>query len=160
MKGTTIENAKQVLVNYLDQNNCRKTPERFAVLDALYSSNTYLSIDDLSKWLNDKNFPVSRATIYNTLKLFQQLHLVVCHKLRDGLKYEACYTCSHCYRICTVCGKEMEVKLPQLTAMVETAHIKRFRKESFSMFIYGICSTCQAIMTRKQRKINKVTLIK
>ncbi len=160
MKGTTIENAKQVLVNYLDQNNCRKTPERFAVLDALYSSNTYLSIDDLSKWLNDKNFPVSRATIYNTLKLFQQLHLVVCHKLRDGLKYEACYTGSHCYRICTVCGKEMEVKLPQLTAMVETAHIKRFRKESFSMFIYGICSTCQAIMTRKQRKINKVTLIK
>lgn len=101
---------KQILTQYLEQNNMRKTVERFAVLEAAYSFGTFFTIEELNDILERKSFPVSRATLYNSLKLFQMLQLVVCHRLNDGTKYEATYIRhSNCHQICTMCGKVSDV---------------------------------------------------
>ena len=34
-------------------------------------------------------------------------------------------------------------------------HMKRFRKDGFTLYIYGICSTCQAKMTRLTVELTK-----
>lgn len=102
----------------------------------------------------EMNFPVSRATLYNTIKLLLALRLVVCQRLCDGMRYKACYGDSKCVQVCTICGKVMEVKVPELTVALDNMHLKRFRKESFSVYIYGTCSTCQAMLTRQKKKEN------
>ena len=145
---------EHILDSYLEMSNHRKTPERYAVLRAVYNFEGHFTLDELgSRLVDDYRFPVSRATLYNTLNLFLELRLVVRHRFQGVTKYEACYAaCNHCHQICTVCGKVTEVNSPEITAAIEQMHLKRFRKDGYTLYIYGICSTCQDAITRKSRK--------
>jgi Fur family ferric uptake transcriptional regulator len=145
---------KNILTNYLELNKFRKTPERFTILDAVYSIGEHFTLEELGDKLTEEyNFPVSRATLYNTLKLLIELRLVVRHRFQTTTKYEACYdNNSHSHQICTMCGKVTEVKSPQIIEAINGLHTKRFRKDGFTLYLYGICSTCQAKLTRQSVK--------
>ena len=142
---------ERILDSYLEMNNHRKTPERYAILRAVYSTNGHFTLDELGEKLSrEYKFPVSRATLYNTLNLFMELRLVIRHRFQGSTKYEACYdNNSHCHQMCTVCGKVTEVSSPEITQAINDLHLKRFRKDGFTLYIYGICSTCQARITRQ-----------
>ena len=161
MKESVKVAVERILDNYLEMNNHRKTPERYAILNAIYSTNGHFSLDELGKKLAvEYKFPVSRATLYNTLNLFMELRLVIRHRFQGATKYEACYdNNSHCHQMCTVCGKVNEVRSPEITAAIDALHLKRFRKDGFTLYIYGICSTCQAKITR-MRKTEKKKVLK
>ena len=101
--------------------------------------------------LADVNFIVSRATLYNTLKLFIKLRIIVRHKLPTGTRYELCDVANnHCHQICTVCGKVTELKSQIVIDAVNNTKLSRFRKEGFALYIYGICSSCMAKNTRNK----------
>ena len=153
------ERVKGVLDNYLAVCNHRKTPERYAILDAVYSLQGHFSVEQLGALLEARNFRVSRATLYNTIRLFLELRLVIRHRLTDGTKYEACYcNGNHVHQICTVCGKVLEIEAPELIRVMDTMKLHRFRKDGYSLYIYGICSACQAKLTRKKsQKIKEKT---
>lgn len=155
-KESVRQSAERMLDNYLEMNNHRKTPERYAILKAVYDMNSHFTLEELGGKLNEVyKFPVSRATLYNTLKLFMELRFVIRHRFQGTTKYEACYEGeSHCHQICTVCGKVTEVKAPEITEAINQMHLKRFRKDGYALYIYGICSTCQAAITRHKKKIN------
>ena len=105
MRKSSKERAQKILDNYLETNNHRKTPERYAVLEAVYSMKGHFSLEALRERLEVKHFPVSRATLYNTLKIFINLRLIVCHRLADGTTYEAIEDKeNHIHQICTICG--------------------------------------------------------
>ena len=162
MRENVKETVKVILANYLELNRNRKTPERFTILDAVYSINGHFTLDELSeKLVSEYNFPVSRATLYNTLKLFIELRLVIRHRLQSTTKYEACYdNNSHSHQVCTMCGQVTEIKSQELTEVINSLHTKRFRKDGYSLYIYGICSNCQAKMTRKAKLEEKKKLQK
>ena len=162
MREKIKETVKVILANYLELNRNRKTPERFTILDAVYSINGHFTLDELSeKLVSEYNFPVSRATLYNTLKLFIELRLVIRHRLQSTTKYEACYdNNSHSHQVCTMCGQVIEIKSQELTEVINNLHTKRFRKDGYSLYIYGICSNCQAKMTRKAKLEEKKKLQK
>ena len=143
---------KRILDNYLEMNNHRKTVERYEILKAVYSIDGHFTIEELGELLTEEyKFPVSRATLYNTLRLFMELRLVIRHRFQGTTKYEACYADDdHCHQICTVCGKVIEVRAPEISQAINDLHLKRFHKDGFSLYIYGICSTCQAQITRKK----------
>ena len=145
---------ERILDSYLEINNHRKTPERYAILRAVYGMTGHFTLDELGEKLAAVyKFPVSRATLYNTMNLFMELRLVIRHRFQGTTKYEACYAGdSHCHQICTVCGKVTEVKAPEIAEAIDAMHLKRFRKDGFSLYIYGICSTCQGAITRKIKK--------
>ncbi|MBQ8655856.1 MAG: transcriptional repressor [Prevotella sp.] len=153
MKENVKVAVRRILTNYLVINNHRKTPERYAILDAVYSMNGHFTLEELGEKLSEEeNFPVSRATLYNTLKLFMELRLVVRHRFQGSTRYETCYDNSgHSHQVCSVCGKVTELKSPEVVEAVNNIHLKRFRKDGFSLYIYGICSTCQAKITRQMK---------
>ena len=157
MKESVKVTVRNILTNYLELNKHRKTPERFAILDAVYSINGHFSLEELGEKLNtDFKFPVSRATLYNTLRLFMELRLVIRHRFQGETKYEACYdNNSHSHQICTLCGKVTEVKSPQINQAINDMRLKRFRKDGFTLYIYGICSVCQAKLTRMKSNEKK-----
>ena len=159
-RGDVLQAVERILDNYLEMNGHRKTPERYAILRAVYSMGEHFTLDELGQKLSDEDrFPVSRATLYNTLNLFMELRLVIRHRFQGTTKYEACYAGdSHCHQICTVCGRVTEVKSLEITETINQMHLKRFRKDGYTLYIYGICSTCQSAMTRKanrNKKLNK-----
>ena len=152
-KESVISAVERILDNYLEMNNHRKTLERYTILRAVYGIHGHFTLEDLSaKMINEMNFHVSRATLYNTLNLFMALRLVIRHRFQGTTKYEACYdNNSHCHQICTMCGKVMEVKSPEIIAAVENMPTKRFRKDGFTLYVYGMCSTCQARVTKRKK---------
>ena len=153
MKDSVKAAVERILDSYLEMNNHRKTPERYAILNAVYSMSGHFTLDELGEKLSaEYKFPVSRATLYNTLNLFMELRLVIRHRFQGSTKYEACYdNNSHCHQMCTVCGKVTEVRSPEIAQAIDELHLKRFRKDGFTLYIYGICSTCQAKITRMKR---------
>ena len=161
MKESVITAVERILDNYLEMNNHRKTPERYTILKAIYSTNGHFTLEELNEKLSSElNFPVSRATLYNTLNLFLELRLVIRHRFQGTTKYEACYdNNSHCHQICTMCGKVTEVKSPEIIQAVDNMHLRRFRKDGFTLYVYGVCSTCQSKITRR-KKLEKVKRVK
>lgn len=145
-----------ILTQYLEDNHLRKTPERFAILDTIYSVNTPFTIRELGLLLEKDHFPVSVATLYNCINLLIQLKLVASHKLNTTTVYEASYNKEKIIRqICLVCGKMQELRSPMVMKGVEETRLHRFRMSGFTLNIYGTCSTCQARITRMKNKNNK-----
>ena len=158
MKESVLRAVERILDNYLEMNNHRKTPERYTILKAIYSIDGHFGLEELNdKLANDFNFPVSRATLYNTLNLFLALRLVIRHRFQGTTKYEACYdNNSHCHQICTMCGKVTEVKSHQVSEAINSMPTRRFHKDGFMLYVYGICSSCQAKTRRHaEKKQNK-----
>jgi len=55
---------KKIFIDYLQRRKLRKTPERFAILKEIYSTNGHFDIDSLYNQMKDNKYRVSRATLY------------------------------------------------------------------------------------------------
>ena len=144
---------KGILDSHLETHKLRKTLERYTILDAAYSIDKRFTVTQLGEYLDEQNFHVSRATLFNTMRLLLELRLIARHSLIKGIVYEACYNNSNqCLQICTACGKVTEVHVPHVEDVLSNIHLRRFREDRFVTYIYGICSTCLAKQTRMKKK--------
>jgi len=152
MKESKDSYGKKILTEYLESNKHRKTPERYAILDAVYSFDGHFSLEELSdRVCREKKFPVSRATLYNTMRLFLELGLVFKHTIHGTIRYEAWKEGdNHCHQICNVCGKVTEIKSDTIVDAINNLRLKRFKREGFALYIYGICNSCQQKMAKAQ----------
>jgi Fur family ferric uptake transcriptional regulator len=119
---------KDKFTEYLTFHNCRKTPERFAILDHIYSTKGHFDINSLYKSMIDINFRVSKATLYNTIELLLDCGLVVKHQFGGNVStYERAYgNDNHSHLICIACGNVQEIKNGNLFAHNQQKKIKKF----------------------------------
>ena len=80
-----LDEVKKILNKHLEIKGLRKTPERYAIIDEIYSFNKHFSADELYSKMINKKYRVSRATIYNTLDLLISLELVTRHVFKDNI---------------------------------------------------------------------------
>ena len=152
------EIAKQIFSEYLKENKCRRTPERFAVLEAIYSLDDSFEIKELMNHLEEqKRFRVSRATIYNTITMLIQANLVTHHQFGAVSKYEKCYGTAKAYTICTQCGKVTEVSNIDIIDNI-TKNIKKFHLTHYSLHLHGLCNKCHQAMKRRKARLTKSKL--
>ena len=83
---------RKIFTEYLRQHNLRKTPERFAILQEIYSTNGHFDIESLYNKMKDNKYRVSRATLYNTIELLLDCNLVIKHQFgHNCAQYERSY---------------------------------------------------------------------
>lgn len=142
--------ARAAFTEYLQSKKLRKTPERYAILDRVFDMTQHFHIDALCSSLDNDSYHVSRATVYNTMELLRDCGLVRSHRFAgQPTQYERVTgPGSHHHAVCTVCGKVKEIKDPDLAKMLATRRYPTFHTSYFSLYVYGVCSTCM----RKSRK--------
>lgn len=137
-----VEEVKAIFAKYLEGRKLRKTPERFALLEEIYSRNDHFDAEQLYIDMKTKNFKVSRATVYNTLDILAECDLVRKHHFGQNLSF---YEKSHSYRqhdhlICSECNKILEFCDPRIQSIrdVVAAHYG-FDIQCHSLNFYGTC---------------------
>ncbi len=147
------EKVKQLLTDYLLANGHRRTPERYAILDTIYSIKGHFKIEELYVYMEkEREFRVSRATLYNTILLLIDANLVIKHQFGNSSQYERAYDNeTHHHMICTECGKVTEFQDENLKCAIANTKLKKFQASHYSLYIYGICSKCLWAMRRKKK---------
>ena len=135
---------KQRLSMYLESRKMRKTSERFAILDKIYTSSAHIDVVTLRQAMLADGFQVSRATVYNTLDLLIEAGLVRRITLGDGVaRYERVIQANnHHHLICTRCGKVKEMKAVEVVGELLSRKPRSFEPMYYSLYIYGLCSRC------------------
>lgn len=153
------EQVKAELAEYLSKGNHRNTPERYAILEHIYTASGHCDMDSLYISMKNDGFRVSRATLYNTMELLLDSGLVVKHQFGDNVaRYEKAYgNENHDHIICLVCGAVKECKNLNVFTLAEQKKIKRFKVSYYSMYIYGICSKCEKQKRMDSKKNTKTT---
>lgn len=139
MQGVT----EQYLVELLQARSIKPTAMRLLVLKCLVEAGETLTL----RQIEDMLYPADRSTIFRTLSLFEQQHLL--HSINDGsgsARYEVCHShhhgddddrhphfrCLRCGRtICLLDQRIPKVDLPE-----------GYQVQQVNYVITGICSEC------------------
>jgi Fur family ferric uptake transcriptional regulator len=128
----------------LRSRNIKPTAMRGLVLEVLTAEETAISLPELEQ----KFEKADRATLYRTLKTFEERKLI--HSIDDGsgpVKYALCLEkcdCGiedlHVHFHCTKCNKTYclhEIPVPEISLP------KDFSLERVNMVVQGVCANCK-----------------
>jgi Fur family ferric uptake transcriptional regulator len=140
-----ISDVKTKFSEYLENNNNRKTQERFAILEEIYSNQDHFDAETLYVQMKKSAYRVSRATVYNTIDVLLECKLIKKHNFGENVSFfEKTYGVKpHHHLICSKCKTIREFEDPQILELSKNvASSHDFKLEDISLNLFGICNHC------------------
>ncbi|AOY76351.1 Fur family transcriptional regulator [Clostridium formicaceticum] len=131
------------LVKLLKDNNCKITPQRIAIYQAVKDSDEHPNAETIYKKLAPTYPTISLATVYKSLELFSGLGLIqVINIGENSFRYDS-NTASHPHVVCTNCQKVEDLDnefFKHLSKRVES--LTNYQIMNQHLCFYGICPFC------------------
>jgi Fur family ferric uptake transcriptional regulator len=138
---TLPEEVRRKFTDFLESKSLRKTGERYAILEEIYTSEGHYDADALFLKLKKKH-QVSRATVYNTLDLLVECELVMKHQFgKNQAVYEKAWgSRQHDHLICIDCRQVVEFCDPRIQTIQNTVEdLLQFDVVSHSLVLHASC---------------------
>ncbi len=125
----------KILLNY----KISPTYQRIKILEFLYNNRTHPSVEEIIDGLSIEILTISKATVYNTLKLFLNKGLLKELNIeKNRIRYDI-DTSIHSHFKCIKCGKIYDLKTESDNSLKLE---KGFKILDTKNYIYGICKNC------------------
>ena len=133
----------------LKSHKVRLTPQRKTILNYLITHHTHPSAEMIYEDLKQHDDSISIATVYNTVRLLVDYHLVIELKNGDGSTHFDYFGQPHYHVVCENCGKIADVFAPEFSRLNQqldeiTRQQTHYLVNRTDIEVKGLCPECQA----------------
>ena len=132
----------QNLSQELTKAGIKPSYQRIKIFDYLINNNTHPTVDTIYKKLSEEIPTLSKTTVYNTLKLFEEHHLIKSVNIEDNeIRYDG-QKHIHGHFKCEQCRKiyDFDYNFEDL----KYSGLENFVLNQTDIIIKGICKKCQS----------------
>jgi Fur family ferric uptake transcriptional regulator len=138
---------QKTFFNQLRERGLRLTPQREMVLSVMHEMESFATAEEIYDEVHTLSSSVDISTIYRTLDLFQDFHVIAMVDPGDGQRrYKLADTnAPRLHLVCRACGKVIGVDLELAQPLV--AYLKEqngFAADVDRLSILGLCQECRA----------------
>jgi Fe2+ or Zn2+ uptake regulation protein len=117
--------------------------QRIEIMDYLYKHQGHPTAEQIFKELKQKGIHISKATVYNTLKLFEEKGLVRVLTMEDNENRFDIITHDHGHFICETCGAIFDFAVQAAPAAdMGSGALKDCAVRQRDVYFKGVCSKC------------------
>jgi Fur family transcriptional regulator, ferric uptake regulator len=134
------------LIEQLQTRGIRVTPQRAIIFEAIEKLEGHITAEEIFEQVQQVNPYISLATVYRTLELLQELHLINQTNFGRSQTYFALKDHgSHHHLVCSECG-QIEEFSDEIFSSVRAELEKQygFQAQTDHMSIFGVCKVCQS----------------
>lgn len=127
------------VIDVLKNANIRPSYQRVTILKVLRSTKAHPTAEELLRMVNDvSDVEISRATLYNTLQLFNENGIIVqvdtnsneTH-FEPNVSFHPHFVCTKCKRVFDIDGELPNVAIPE-----------GFKADAYTVNVIGVCCDC------------------
>jgi Fur family ferric uptake transcriptional regulator len=132
--------ATRALLSLIQSKGLKLTDQRKLIAEVLEASDDHPDVEELYRRASAKDPRISIATVYRTLRLFEEYNVVQRHDFKDGrARYEGGAIGQHGHLIDIRTRDIIEFDDPEILVLLETIAARQgYRMMDYRLEIYGI----------------------
>lgn len=127
--------------SFLEENGIRPSSQRILMLQYLEESKSHPTADKIYVDLSKRLPSISKATVYNNLKLFLNNGIIKEVNIDNSEIHYEMMMDSHAHFVCRKCKKVEDLEISNIN--IDLSHISDYEIESQDIFLRGLCNECK-----------------